>query len=85
MFTKGTKLKCVNAEFPIEAKRLYQQLPQAGEIYTVRATFVGRNAKNEEGEIGVLLEEIRNQPDPAVKSEKKPELGFSSERFTDAT
>jgi hypothetical protein len=85
MHAKGTKLRCVNADFPLEVKRVYQQLPKAGETYTVRASFVGRNTAGEEGEIGLLFEELRNQPDPFVKGEKKPELGFSSERFSDAT
>lgn len=84
MFTKGQKVVCVNADFPIEVKKAFTQLPIAGETYTVRSTFVGRSTSGQPGEIGVLLEELTNPKDIRVAGKTKPELGFSAERFSDA-
>lgn len=78
---------CVNDQFSKTERVLYSQLPRKGSVYTVRAVFVGRGklrpvmGSSDEGEIGVLLEELKNPRDPTLKSGLQGELGFKSERF----
>ena len=87
MFTKGQRVVCINDDFPELAYELFERLPKKDSVYTVRATYIGRGnltraeSGQKEGEIGVLLEEIRNPRDPALKSGLDGELGFNSERF----
>lgn len=90
MYTKGTKVVCINADFPEAAKRLYKVLPVKDTVYTVRSTYVGRgnftkaDSGKMDGEIGVLLEEIRNPIDPTLRAGLTGELGFNAERFAEA-
>ena len=78
---------CINDDFPELTYELFERLPKKDSVYTVRATYIGRGnltraeSGQKEGEIGVLLEEIRNPRDPALKSGLDGELGFNSERF----
>lgn len=87
MFVKGQKVVCINDEFPPQALELYGQLPKKGSVYTVRSVFIGRGnytraeSGQREGEIGILLEELSNPRDPALKQGMSGELGFNSERF----
>ena len=87
MFQKGQKVVCINDDFPSPARKLYVQLPKKDSVYTVRAVYIGRGnytaagSGRMEGEIGVLLEEIRNPTDPSLKAGLSGELGFNSERF----
>lgn len=87
MFQKGQKIVCINDDFPSLARKLYAQLPKKDSVYTVRAVYIGRGnytaagSGKMEGEIGVLLEEIRNPTDPALRTGLNGELGFNSERF----
>jgi hypothetical protein len=87
MFMKGQKVVCVNGKFPDLARQMYAQLPQQDSVYTIRAIFIGRGnlsaagSGKSDGEIGVLLEELRNPRDPALKNGLDGELGFNSERF----
>lgn len=89
MYPKGTKVVCVNADFPEAAKRLYKVLPVKDTVYTVRATYVGRgnftkaDSGKMDGEIGVLLEEIKNPADPTLRTGLLGELGFKAERFAE--
>ncbi len=86
---KGQRVACVNDTFPPEASLVYRQLPKKGVIYTIRAVFLGRSklvpAKpgDSDGEVGLLLEEIRNQDHEARFSLGGLEPGFSSERFAE--
>lgn len=88
MFQKGQKIVCINAEFPPAAKKLFTKLPTKDSVYTVRSVYVGRGnytaaeSGQKDGEIGVLLEEIVNPPDPCLRKGLTLELGFNSERFT---
>jgi len=76
---------CIDDKFPDLVRMVYEQLPKEGEIYTVRAVYVGRGrllnkkAGASDGEIGILLQELKNPPDPAHKGGN--ELGFNAERF----
>ncbi len=87
MFQKGQKVVCINDEFPPLAYELFDQLPKKDSVYTVRAIYIGRGnltraeSGQKDGEIGVLLEEIRNPSDPALRTGLNGELGFNSERF----
>lgn len=87
MFSKGQKVVCINDEFPPMAKLLFTHLPKKDSVYTVRGVYIGRGnytragSGKKDGEIGVLLEEIVNQRDPALKQGMDGELGFHSERF----
>lgn len=87
MFSKGQKVVCINDEFPPLAREIYAQLPRKDSVYTVRAVFIGRGnltqagSGKQDGEIGLLLEELVNPRDPALKSGLNGELGFNSERF----
>lgn len=87
MFSKGQKVVCINDEFPPMARLLFVNLPRKDSVYTVRAVYIGRGnytragSGKKEGEIGVLLEEIVNPRDPALKNGLDGELGFNSERF----
>lgn len=93
MFAVSDKVICVDAKFPGWVHEIYQQLPKQGRTYTVRAVRLGRgNPVNEaqmpgcgvkpgdqDGEVQVLLEEIRNAADPVHIGHG--ELGFKAERF----
>jgi hypothetical protein len=87
VFTKGQKVVCIDGDFPPEARKLFVALPEKDKVYTVRAVYIGRgsyfahDSGSRDGEIGVLLEEIRNPADPALKKGLQGELGFNSERF----
>lgn len=89
MYTKGQKIVCVDDKFAPPVRKLFKQLPVANVVYTVRATYVARGhlnsltpeAERKDGEIGVLLEEIKNPADPYLKSGLTAEPGFNSERF----
>lgn len=87
MFAKGQKVVCINDDFPPLARELFVQLPSKGKVYTVRAVYIGRGnlvrseSGQKDGEIGVLLEEVRNPRDPALRTGLDGEMGFNSERF----
>ena len=90
MFTKGQRVVCINDTFDSITRIAFQNLPVKATIYTVRALYVGRgkllpgSPGEADGEIGVLLEEIRNQDLEARFSKHGFEPGFSSERFAPA-
>jgi hypothetical protein len=80
----GEHVVCVDDRFPKPLARYYLNLPIRGRAYTVRAVFIGRGVMHpgpatDDGEIGLLLEELVNGMDPRHKY--KQELGFNSERF----
>ncbi|MBL6763419.1 MAG: hypothetical protein ISQ14_00575 [Verrucomicrobiae bacterium] len=85
MFQVGQQVVCIDDAFSKLVRAVYVQLPEEGKIYTVRAVYVGRgkiiNRKpgSSDGEIGILLQELKNPPDP--KHLGGNELGFNSERF----
>lgn len=79
---KGQKVVCINDTFTPIILAIYKQLPEKGEVYTIREVFLGREKIVRGGDsatVGLLLEELRNPPDPFHQG--KEELGFSSERF----
>jgi hypothetical protein len=80
----GQKVVCVDDRFPTPLAKYYTNLPKNGTTYTVRAVFLGRGVMHgkpgaHDGEIGVLLVELKNPPDPRNKYGQ--ELGFNSNRF----
>jgi hypothetical protein len=88
----GSKVVCVDDIFPAWARASYTALPTKGVTYTVRSMSPGRGSpllivdgqpvKNGAGdahpEIYLLVEELRNPPDPFCAG---AELGFKAERF----
>jgi hypothetical protein len=88
----GSKVVCVDDVFPAWALATYTALPVKGTVYTVRSMSPGRGSpllvvdgkpvKNGAGdahpEIYLLVEELRNPPDPYCPG---AELGFKAERF----
>ncbi len=93
MFQKGQKVVCIDDSFPREVQLVYRQLPKKDSVYTVRAVYIGRgkmlnaghmkglNNKpgDSDGEIGILLEELKNPAD--AFNVHRQELGFNAERF----
>jgi hypothetical protein len=80
----GQQIVCVDDSFPKPLAKYYAQLPVKGVTYTIRAVFIGRAVMHTapgaaDGEIGLLLKELVNGPDPRNKFGQ--ELGFNSERF----
>jgi hypothetical protein len=79
---KGQKVVCINDTFNDFIRAIYKQLPVKGVTYTIREVFLGREKivnGSETATVGLLLEELRNPPDPFHAA--KQELGFTSERF----
>jgi len=79
---KGQRVVCINDSFPQFVRALYKQLPVKNKAYTIREVFLGREKIVKGGEsatVGLLLEELKNPPDPFHAGQQ--ELGFSSERF----
>lgn len=88
----GTKVVCVDDVFASEVARHFDELPVKGRHYTIRAVCLGRGvmAVVKDGKlvpnggteasvtVRVLLEELKNGPDPFKATE---ELGFNAERF----
>ncbi|MDB6121577.1 MAG: hypothetical protein JWQ71_570 [Pedosphaera sp.] len=83
--TTGSKVVCIDGSFPGPLRKLYTAVPVKGETYTIRSVYSARRIAfpsspgSSDGEIGVLLNEIVNPPDP--KNKYGQELGFKAERF----
>lgn len=80
----GQQVVCVDDYFPGPLAKYYKELPVKGRTYTIRAVYIGRaimhsSPGTSDGEIGVLLKELVNPPDP--RNRHGLELGFKSERF----
>lgn len=86
---KGQRVVCVDDQFTAEARQAYQNLPKKGSVYTIRAVYLGRSRVapgtpgESDGEVGLLLEEVRNQDHEARFSRGGLEPGFSSSRFAE--
>jgi hypothetical protein len=50
-------------------------------VYIGRGNYYRHDSGRKDGEIGVLLEEILNPADPALRKGLNGELGFNGERF----
>jgi hypothetical protein len=79
--TKGQRVVCVDDRFPKWVVEFFNQLPIKGCTYTIREVCLRRETLrgSESGTIALLLEELRNPPDPTHKGGE--ELAFKSERF----
>ena len=81
----GQQVVCVDDHFPGPLARYYTQLPEKGKTYTIRAVYVARQIMHPsapgaaDGELGLLLKELQNPPDPRHRGHN--ELGFKAERF----
>mgnify|MGYP006290461819 CR=1 FL=1 len=74
----GSKVVCVDDNFPKELYQFYWKFPIEGPIYTIRDMGVGVSINGEPGEVYVLLEGIEN---PRSTQPPHPERGFNSCRF----
>lgn len=74
----GSKVVCVDANFPKELAQFYWRFPIEGTIYQIRDMGVGVSINGEPGEVYVLLEGIEN---PRSTQVPYPERGFNAERF----
>ena len=80
----GQQVVCVDDRFSGPLAKYYANLPVKGRTYTIRAVFLGRRVMHTapgaaDGEIGLLLRELLNGPDP--RNLHGQELGFNAERF----
>lgn len=86
---KGQRVVCTNDQFPAHIRAVYQNLPKRDVVYTIRDVYLGRNQLapvkpgDGDGEVGLLLVEIRNQDAEARFSRGGLEPGFSSSRFAE--
>lgn len=84
-FNVGQRVVCLNGDFPGPIRRIFKALPVKDVVYTVRKVYMARSVAfpkvpdSADGEIGVLLQELVNPPDPGNKHGR--ELGFSIDRF----
>jgi len=74
----GSKVVCVDDQFPKELAQFYWRFPIEGPIYVIRDMGVGVSINGEPGEVYVLLEGIEN---PRSTQVPYPERGFNAERF----
>jgi len=74
----GSKVVCVDDQFPKELSQFYWRFPIEGPIYTIRDMGVGVSINGEPGEVYVLLDGIEN---PRSTQPPYPERGFNAERF----
>jgi hypothetical protein len=85
MFSVGQKVVCIDDNFPAPIAKYYVALPKKNVTYSIRQVYVARAIMHPatrgaaDGEIGVLLEELSNPPDP--RNMHHQELGFKAERF----
>ncbi len=80
----GQSVVCIDGDFPKPLLKYYQQVPEKDKTYTIRAVYVARGAMHTapgktDGELGLLLQELHNPPDPRHLGGS--ELGFNSNRF----
>ena len=78
---KGQHVVCVDDRFPKWVVEFFNQLPIKGCTYTIRDVCLRRETMrgSDSATIALLLEELRNPPDPTHKGGE--ELAFKSERF----
>lgn len=74
----GSKVVCVDGNFPKELAQFYWAFPVQDSTYTIREMGVGVSINGEPGEVYVLLEGIYN---PLSTQTPHPERGFNAERF----
>jgi hypothetical protein len=77
---KGDKVVCINDKWEPWVFDTYNQLPEKGEIYTIRAVRAGRpNLGGGAAVLTLLLEELQNDVD--FTHIGGDELGFRASRF----
>ena len=75
---EGSKVVCVDAEFPKEIVKFYTDLPKKDGVYNIRTIEVGVDLSGQAGEVAVTLTEIVN---PVSKTPPHRERGFRQDRF----
>lgn len=75
---QGSKVVCINDQFPTEILPFYTNLPIKDRTYIVRDLGIGVALNGEAGEVVVYLEAM---PNPCSTTAPFPERGFNAERF----
>jgi hypothetical protein len=75
---QGSKVVCINDQFPTDILPFYTNLPIKDRTYIVRDLGVGVALNGEAGEVVVYLESL---PNPCSTTAPFPERGFNAERF----
>lgn len=75
---QGSKVVCINDQFPTDILPFYTNLPIKDRIYIVRDLGIGVALNGEPGEVVVYLEGL---PNPCSTTAPFPERGFNAERF----
>jgi len=75
---RGSKVICIDDNFPKEIVNFYQFLPVKDQFYKVRDVGVGVSWNGDAGEVVVYLEGLSNPPS---NHPPHPERGFNQERF----
>lgn len=77
---EGSKVVCINDDFPQNIHQFYDNLPKKGCVYTIRSMEVGVDWFGNAGEIAVTLVELTN---PVSETWPHRERAFNSQRFAD--
>lgn len=77
---EGSKVVCINDDWPSGIEKYYTDLPIKNQVYTIRTIEVGVGWDGMAGEIAVTLKEIVN---PVSKTAPHRERGFKQERFAE--
>jgi hypothetical protein len=77
---EGSKVICIDDNWPSGIEKYYTDLPVKNQIYTVRTIEVGVGWDGMAGEIAVTLKEVIN---PISKTPPHRERGFKQERFAE--
>ena len=75
---QGSKVICINDQFPTDILPFYTNLPIKDRTYIVRDLGIGVALNGEPGEVVVYLESL---PNPCSTTPPFPERGFNAERF----
>ena len=75
---QGSKVVCINDQFPTNILLFYTNLPIKDCTYIVRDLGIGVSLDGEPGEVVVYLESL---PNPCSTTPPLPERGFNAERF----
>jgi hypothetical protein len=78
MFEPGQQVVCVDDRFHDWVLAIYNELPCAGNIYTIRDVLPGIEADGKTATTAVLLAEIHNEPNASGF-----ERGFAPWRFVE--
>ncbi|NBW14886.1 MAG: hypothetical protein EBR82_43485 [Caulobacteraceae bacterium] len=77
---EGSKVLCINDEWPKDIHKYYTDLPVKNQSYTIRTIEIGIGWDGVAGEVAVTLREVVN---PVSKTPPHRERGFRQDRFVE--